>query len=149
MIKVTAYTKEYKQKLLFCAKQGLCESEFLKLSCDVEKNNPDFEYLICLDDKQNVIGYSKTTPLAKGYLKLDDIYVLPELRRDKNGSVILVAIMQRAVNKLTVGIFAECAENKIEALAFFKARGFTCYQVENGVHYLTKSLLPMYKHEQR
>lgn len=147
MIRVTLYKNEYEQKLIDCASKGLCEEQLDNLKRDIKIINPDFEYLVCFDDNENIIGYSKTTPLTKGYLKLDDIYVLPDLRQDKNGSVILVAVMQRAVNALTVGIFAECNESKQEALAFFKARGFTCYQVKDGVHYFTKSLLPMYKHE--
>ena len=147
MIKVTPFKQEYKDKLIDCARQGLSENELLSLKRDLECTAPDFEYLVCVDENDQVIGYSKTTPLTKGYLKLDCIYVAPNLRRDQNGSVILVAVMQRAVNALTVGIFTECDQNNKETLAFFKARGFTCYQVQNGIHYFTKSLLPMYKHE--
>lgn len=150
MIRVTAYKQTHKQQLLNCAKTDLSESEFTALEKDLDfaqKDNCPFEYLVCLDENEQIIGYSKTTPLKPGYINLDDIFVAKNFRRDKNGSVILVAVMQRAVNNLTVGIFAKCSENKSEALAFFKARGFTCYQIENGVHYLTKSLLPMYKHE--
>lgn len=147
MIKVTPFKQEYKDKLINCARQGLSENELLSLKRDLECTAPDFEYLVCVDENDQVIGYSKTTPLAKGYIKLDDLYVLPNLRRDQNGSVILVAVMQRAVNNLCVGIFAECLESKTAALAFFKARGFTCYQIQGSTHYFTKSLLPMYKHE--
>ncbi len=147
MIKVTPLKQEYKQKLIDIALQGLTQSEVESIKADLSATSCDFEYLVCLDENDQVIGFSKTTPLTKGYLKLDYIYVAPNFRRDQNGSVILVAVMQRAVNALTIGIFAECNENNKETLAFLKARGFTCYQVQNGVHYFTKSLLPMYKHE--
>ena len=78
-------------------------------------------------------------------LKLDYIYVTPTLRRDKNGSVILVSVYNYAVNHLIAGIIGECPTNNHDALAFFKARGFIVTPVDEQNCSLTKSLLHMYK----
>ena len=145
MVKVIAFENEYKQKLIQSASLGLSDSELEALKRDLDNLSVDFEYLICIDQEDNVIGFSKTTPLEKGFLRIDYIYVQPNLRRDTNGSIILVAIMTRAVNRLIVGLLAFCDEQKNEALQFFKARGFTCFSVENNIHAFTKSLIHMYK----
>lgn len=147
MIKVTPYKQEYKQNLLNALSQCNDETRFKRVKYDLENDLNACEYLICFDENDKIIGYSKTTPLEKGFIKLDDIFVLPSLRRDQNGSVILVAVMQRAVNALYLGILAECPSRFTDGTAFLKARAFTCYNIENEVEYFTKSLLPMYKHE--
>lgn len=145
MVTVTPLKNEYRQKLIDLARLGLDKSEFEGLLSDLDNPSDHFEYLICIDDEDRVLGFSKTTPLEKGFLRIDQIFVAPDFRRDTNGSLLLVAIMTRAVNKLMVGVLAFCPQEKNEALCFFKARGFTCFSVENGIHAFTKSLLHMYK----
>ena len=144
MIRVTSYTEDYKQKLL----NGLTDFTYeqkLELCKNLENIGENEEFLICLDQDENFVGFSKTTSLTKGFINLDYIYVIPSLRRDKNGSVILVAVMNRAVNRLVLGMFAKCESSNQSAMAFLKARGFIVSEEQNGVSSLMKSLMHMYK----
>lgn len=145
MVRITAYKEEYKQKLLDFVGKELDESAFEKLFNDLNNLSAPSEYLICFDENENVLGYSKSTALLSGIVKVDDIYVSKNFRRDKNGSLIMVAIMQRAVNRLIAALICECDSNNTVALSFFKALGFTVNDERDSTVYLSKSLLYMYK----
>ena len=145
MVRVTALTEEYKNDLLnVVTKHEGCD--FAKsLETQINCLSQEQEILVCIDVESNeVIGYSKTTALLHGILQLDYIYVIPTMRRDTNGSIILVAVYNRAINRMTAGIIAECNENNEVGNSFFKARGFVLGKTENQVNFYTKSLMHMY-----
>ena len=151
MVRVTKLTQEFLPAFL----DMIEKHEGIEKKNEIEKSykslRAEEEYLVCIDVERNApIGYSKTTALTHGILKLDDIYVIPELRRDTNGSIILVAVYNRAINQMMAGIIAECSERNEVGTAFLKARGFVLGKTEEGVHFFTKSLMHMYiphKHE--
>lgn len=145
MVRITAYKEEYKQKLSDFVNKELGENVSDGLSSDLNNLSEPSEYLICFDENENVLGYSKTTALLSGIVKVDNIYVSKDFRRDKNGSLIMVAIMQRAVNRLIAALICECDNDNTIALSFFKALGFTINDERNNIIYLSKSLLYMYK----
>lgn len=145
MIKVTAISKENINQFLDLLKKDFKNLDILKAEKQIANLSEQEELLVCLTDSNQAIGFAKTTTLTKGLVKLDYIYVTPDFRRDKNGSVILVAVYNRAVNRLTAGLIAECSQEKTEGLAFLKARGFIESMVNEGVVYLNKSLIHMYK----
>lgn len=145
MVRITAYKEEYKQKLSDFVSKELGKNVSDGLSSDLNNLSEPSEYLICFDENENVLGYSKTTALLSGIVKVDNIYVSKDFRQDKNGSLIMVAIMQRAVNRLIAALICECGNDNTIALSFFKALGFTINDERNNIIYLSKSLLYMYK----
>lgn len=145
MIKVSALNDSNKQAFL-----NLIENDFKNANLkEIENNLNSFssneQLLVCLNEQNQAIGFAKTTEKVSAILKLDYIYVTPTLRRDKNGSVILVSVYNYAVNHLIAGIMGECLTNNQDAIAFFKARGFIVTTLDNNTCSLTKSLLHMYK----
>ena len=151
MIKVTDLTKENLGDFLnFVEKE---EGINKKTAVEYSVNNllSEEEYLICMDEEsKQIIGYSKTTMLPKGILQLDYIFVAQDKRRDTNGSIILVAVYNRAVNRLVAGMICQCEKSNAGANAFLKARGFRVGKEDENVNYYVKSLAHMYiphKHE--
>ena len=152
MVKVSELTNnEYLEKLLRVITENEGEQKANDIKKQFEEKLPQQEFLVCIDcETDDVIGYSKTTALTHGILKLDYLYVLPSCRRDTNGSIILVAVYNRAVNRMTAGIIAECENDNEGGNAFLKARGFLLAKSEDSVNFYTKSLMHMYiphKHE--
>ena len=145
MVRVTKLTQEYLPAFLDMIEkhEGIEKKNAIEKSYNELK--AEEEYLVCIDASTNEpIGYSKTTALLHGILKLDYIYVIPTLRRDTNGSIILVAVYNRAINQMIAGIIAECDESNEVGCAFLKAHGFVLGKTEEGVHFFTKSLMHMY-----
>ena len=145
MIKVSAINDNNKKAFL-----KLIESDFKNANIEDIKNkinalDSSEQLLVCLNEQNQAIGFAKTTEKVSAILKLDYIYVTPALRRDKNGSVILVSVYNYAVNHLIAGIIGECNQENVVAINFFKARGFIVTPLEDGSCSLTKSLLHMYK----
>ena len=145
MVRVTALNDKYTQQLLDVVLKYEGEECASQLQKSVQSIKPTEEILVCIDvETDNVIGYSKTTALLHGVLQLDYIYVIPPFRRDTNGSIILVAVYNRAVNQMVVGLLAECLETNDCGNAFLQKRGFLLGKNENGVNFYTKSLMHMY-----
>ena len=151
MVRVTDLTNEFLPAFLDMIENNEGVDKRRAIEKSIKERKAEEEYLVCIDLDTNLpIGYSKTTAMLHGILKLDDIYVVPSLRRDTNGSIILVAVYNRAVNRMTAGIIAECNENNEVGCAFLKSRGFVLGKTEEGVNFYTKSLMHMYiphKHE--
>ena len=151
MVRVTDLTNEFLPAFLDMIEKNEGVDKRRAIEKSIKERKAEEEYLVCIDlDTSLPIGYSKTTAMLHGILKLDDIYVVPSLRRDTNGSIILVAVYNRAVNRMTAGIIAECNENNGVGCAFLKSRGFVLAKTEEGVNFYTKSLMHMYiphKHE--
>lgn len=145
MVKVIVYTSEQKENLLNCVNNTLDKESVELLSNDLDNYDKTVcEYLIALDESGKCIGYSKTTLLTKGYMQLNDLFVVPYDRRTGTGSLILVAVMTRAIAKCVVNLFAKCDVNNKEGLAFLKARAFIRGEDNLNTAYFTKSLLHMY-----
>ncbi len=145
MIKVSALSDSNKQALLKLIEKDFKNANLMQIEnsiCLLSKNE---QLLVCSNEENQAIGFAKITEKVGAILKLDYIYVTPTLRRDKNGSVILVSVYNYAVNHLIAGIIGECSQDNQDAIAFFKARGFTVTPLENSSCSLTKSLLYMYK----
>ncbi|MBQ3571310.1 MAG: GNAT family N-acetyltransferase [Clostridia bacterium] len=153
MVRVTELKDKYIEELFKVVSLHEGEQESKRLKEAFLAKTQFEEYLVCIDNESDeVIGYSKTTTLTHGILKLDYIYVIPTLRRDTNGSIILVAVYNRAVNRMTAGIIAECEKDNQEGNAFFKSRGFILGKEEAGINFYTKSLMHMYmphKHDDK
>lgn len=151
MVRVTDLTQEFLPAFLDMIEKNEGVDKRRAIEKSIKELKAEEEYLVCIDLDTNLpIGYSKTTAMLHGILKLDDIYVVPSLRRDTNGSIILVAVYNRAVNRMTAGIIAECDETNEVGCAFLKSRGFVLGKTEEGVNFYTKSLMHMYiphKHE--
>ena len=145
MIKVIELTNEYLPSLLKMIEDNEGKQSLDALENSIRNKTEQEEYLVCVDnDTNSVIGYSKTTAFTHGILKLDYIYIAPSLRRDTNGSIVLVAVYNRAINRLTAGIIAECNEDNEVGCAFLKARGFVLNKQEDGINFYAKSLMHMY-----
>ena len=144
MIKVTCYKEDFKEKLLDGVKDFSKEAKE-QLKNKLENLSENEEVLVCIVDENNFVGFSKTTTRTKGFVILDYIYVVPEMRRDKNGSIILVAVTTRAVNRLNLSVIAECEKDNLSGLNFLKARSFVANNEDDEKVYFSRSLLPMYK----
>lgn len=150
MVKVTPYKKEYYNKLADCLNSDKSENMTEKILADISNIKETEEYLVCFDDEQNIIGMSKTTLSAAALQTLDFIFVKPSCRRETNGSIILVAVLTRAVNQLIAGLMCSCEkQNRGAAEGFLKARGFVVCGEDEKSKYYAKNLLYMYKTEQK
>lgn len=145
MVRITAYKEQFREKFIDFLNGELSHGDAEKAAKKLELRNENVEYLVCLDDDENILGFIVYTLGLSGVMRLDYVYVGKNFRRDKNGSLLLVAIMQRAVNRLICGLVCECNNENADGLAFLKALGFTVSQEKDGVKYLSKSLLHMYK----
>lgn len=145
MVRITAYKEQFREKFIDFLNGELSHGDAEKAAKKLESRNENVEYLVCLDDDENILGFIVYTLELSGVMRLDYVYVGKNFRRDKNGSLLLVAIMQRAVNRLICGLVCECKSENTDGLAFLKALGFTVSQEKDGVKYLSKSLLHMYK----
>ncbi len=145
MVKVAALTNEYINPLLSAIRKEEGEEAENELKETLDNLQENQEVLLCTDcDTGEVVGYSLITSFAHAILSLDHIYVLPSFRRDSNGSIMLVAIYNKAVNKLIAGLVAKCDGNNEIANAFLKARGFMLLKTEENINYYSKSLMHMY-----
>lgn len=146
MVKITPIKENYKEKYL----------RFL----DEQKNNlpydmfdPDLlpigaEILICLDESENILGICRTS--YTGIIaeeSLDHVFVLPDYRRDENGTLLVVAVMQRAVNRLITRLICNIESTDEMAAAFLKKLNFGKTEEKDGKTYYRKNLLYMYKTE--
>jgi len=113
-----------------------------------ENLNGREEILVCLDENEKILGVCKTTFTDVVTTEaVDYVYVGKDFRRDTNGTLLLVAVMQRAVNRLITRLITRIDGSDEVSRSFFKKLGFTVEEEkENGV-YLSKSLLYMYKTE--
>ncbi|MBR3863531.1 MAG: GNAT family N-acetyltransferase [Clostridia bacterium] len=145
MIKVSALNDSNKQAFLNLIEKDFKNANLKNIEDSINSFSDNELLLVCLNEQNQAIGFAKTTEKVSAILKLDYIYVTKDLRRDKNGSVILVSVYNYAVNRLIAGIIGECNKNNEDAIAFFKARGFTVAPVDSETCSLTKSLLYMYK----
>lgn len=149
MVKVTPYKEEYYNKLVDCLNSDPTENMTEQILKDIKNIKNTEEYLVCFDDEQNIIGMSKTTLSAAALQTLDFIFVKPSCRRETNGSIILVAVLTRAVNRLIAALVCSCEKNRDAAAGFFKARGFTFCGEDEKNKYYSKNLLYMYKTQQK
>ena len=145
MIKVSALNDSNKQALLKLIENDFKNADIENIINKINSLNSNEQLLVCLNEQNQAIGFTKSTEKVSAILKLDYIYVTPALRRDKNGSVILVSVYNYAVNHLIAGIIGECKQENEVAINFFRARGFIVTPLEDGSCSLTKSLLHMYK----
>lgn len=146
MVKVVKYSSEFLSGILNAANSELLsgEVEALKNKLSGLKNN---EWaLVCLSESAEVVGYAlgEIHPAGKEIIK--DIFVIPALRRQGVGSVILVSAFYYATLRLSLRINAECEKNT-PAAHFFAARTFSAAAETQTTICFTKSLLPMYSKE--
>ena len=106
------------------------------------------EILICLDENENILGVCRTSYTGVvAEEALDYVYVSKEYRRDENGTLLVVAVMQRAVNRLIARLICNIEDNNDVSKAFMKKLGFCLKEEKNNKAYYQKSLLYMYKTE--
>lgn len=146
MVKVVKYSSEFLSGILSAASSELLrgEVETLKNKLNGLKNN---EWaLVCLSENAEVVGYALGEIQSAGKEIIKDIFVIPALRRQGVGSVILVSAFYYATLRLSLRINAECKKN-IPAAHFFAARTFSSAAETQNTISFTKSLLPMYNKE--
>lgn len=146
MVKITPLKENYKEKFLrFLSEQkdNLPDGTF-----DVDALPFGAEILICLDEAENVLGICRTSftdVLAEE--SLDYVFVLPDFRRDENGTLLVVAVMQRAVNRLIARLVCNIESSDSVSAAFLKKLNFCKTEEKDGRIYYRKNLLYMYKTE--
>lgn len=144
MIKVVKYESEHLNGIISAAEQELSSEKILKLKNALTKTCEQAWALTCFSESDEIIGYAIGELLPRGEELLKDIYVIPALRRQGVGSVILVSAFYHATLRLSLKIKAECEKNSVGA-AFLSARTFTPVSETNDKVLFLKSLLPMYK----
>lgn len=146
MVKVVKYENEHLNGIISAAEQELSSEKIFKLKTALAKTSEQAWALTCFSESGEIIGYALGELLPRGEELLKDIYVIPLLRRQGIGSVILVSAFYHATLRLSLRINAECENNSVGA-AFLLARTFTVAKRTQNVTTLTKSLLPMYQKE--
>lgn len=146
MVKVIKYSSEFLSDVLNAASFELAPSEVNALSGKLLNLKQNDWALVCLSEDGKTVGYALGEILPAGKEIIKDIYVIPALRRQGVGSVILVSAFYYATLRLSLRINAEC-ENNTPAARFFAARGFSDICEAQGLITFTKSLLPMYNKE--
>ncbi len=149
MVRITPIKDEYKDTFeSFVNEQAKNDNALLThFSATDSMDNERSEILVCFDEEENILGICKTsfTDLI-GVLAIDYVYVKPDCRRDENGTLLVVAIMQRAVNRLIARLICNTEISEIN-FAFLKKLGFTLTLQNEDRAFFTKNLLYMYKTE--
>lgn len=145
MVKIIPLKENHKEKYL----------KYLSDHSDIPQNLFNLELLpfgaeilICLDEDENILGVCRTS--YTGVIAeeaLDYVYVSKEYRRDENGTLLVVAVMQRAVNRLIARLICNIEDNNEVNKAFMKKLGFYLKEEKHNKAYYQKSLLYMYKTE--
>ena len=98
MVKIIPLKETHKEKYLKYLSdhsdipQGMFNLELLPFGAEI---------LICLDEDENILGVCRTSYTGVvAEEALDYVFVSKEYRRDENGTLLVVAVMQRAVNRL-------------------------------------------------
>lgn len=146
MVKVIKYSSEFLSDVLSAASLELSPDEVSALSDKLSTLKQSDWALVCLNEDGKTVGYAigEIQPAGKEVIK--DIYVIPALRRQGVGSVILVSAFYYATLRLSLRINAECEKNT-PAACFFAARSFSKNGETEDLICFTKSLLPMYSKE--
>lgn len=145
MVKIIPLKETHKEKYLkYLAEhsdipQGMFNLELLPFGAEI---------LICLDENENILGICRTSYTGVvAEEALDYVYVSKEYRRDENGTLLVVAVMQRAVNRLIARLICNIDDNNDVNKAFMKKLGFYLKEEKDNKAYYQKSLLYMYKTE--
>ncbi len=145
MVKIIPLKETHKEKYL----------KYLSDHSDIPQNMFNLELLpfgaeilICLDEDETILGVCRTSYTGVvAEEALDYVYVSKEYRRDENGTLLVVAVMQRAVNRLIARLICNIEDNNDVSKAFMKKLGFCLKEEKNNKAYYQKSLLYMYKTE--
>jgi len=146
MVRITPLKNEYMNKFeTFVNEQAKNDNALYTFfsSADDERS----EILVCFDEEENILGICRTSFTdSVGVLSIDYVYVKPDCRRDENGTLLVVAVMQRAVNRLIARLICNTEINDVN-FAFLKKLGFTLALQNEDRAFFTKNLLYMYKTE--
>lgn len=123
------------------------DGELQKIISLKDELSPYCELIVCTDENGTALGVCKTTLTGAAEKTIDYVFVHPNYRRDENGTLLLVTIMQSAVNRLITQLRATVPSENNGAADFFKKLGFIKMKTENGKTELAKNLLYMYKTE--
>ena len=145
MVKIIPLKETHKEKYL----------KYLSDHSDIPQNTFNLEVLpfgaeilICLDEDENILGVCRTSYTGVvAEEALDYVFVSKEYRRDENGTLLVVAVMQRAVNRLIARLICNIKDNNDVNKAFMKKLGFYLKEEKDNKAYYQKSLLYMYKTE--
>lgn len=145
MVKIIPLKETHKEKYLKYLSdhsdipQGMFNLELLPFGAEI---------LICLDEDENILGVCRTSYTGVvAEEALDYVFVSKEYRRDENGTLLVVAVMQRAVNRLIARLICNIKDNNDVNKAFMKKLGFYLKEEKDNKAYYQKSLLYMYKTE--
>lgn len=149
MVKLSPYKQEHSHSLDVLKTTAQSDGELQNIISLKDELSPFSELIVCTDEKGNALGVCKTTLTGAAEKTVDYVFVHPNFRRDENGTLLLVTIMQSAVNRLITRLFTVVPSDNGAALAFFKKLGFIELKTENGKTELAKNLLYMYKTEKK
>lgn len=145
MVKIIPLKENYKEKYLKYLSE---HSDIPQDAFNLELLSFGAEILICLDEDENILGVCRTSYTGVvAEEALDYVYVSKEYRRDENGTLLVVAVMQRAVNRLIARLICNIEDNNDVNKAFMKKLGFYLKEEKDNKLYYQKSLLYMYKTE--
>lgn len=147
MVKLSPYKRDHAQALDMLKNTAPDNGELQKIISLKNELSTYCELIVCTDENGNALGVCKTTLTGVAEKTIDYVFVHPNFRRDENGTLLLVTIMQSAVNRLITRLRATVPSENNEATAFFKKLGFCELKTENGKIELAKNLLYMYKTE--
>lgn len=147
MVRIIVFKNEYAEKFAAFLKNENDE-RLSELSRCIENPTNREEILVCLDENDEILGVCKTTFTDVVTTEsLDYVYVGKSCRKDENGTLLVVAVFQRAVNRLITRLIAKIDAHDEIAFAFMKKLGFTVTEEKDGTKYMSKNLLYMFRSE--
>ena len=144
MVRIIVFKNEYAEKLAAFSKKENDERLHDLLSTARSPSDRE-EILICLNENDEILGACKVTFTDVVTAEsLDYVYVGKAYRKDENGTLLVVAVFQRAVNRLITRLIAKIDARDEIAFAFMKKLGFTVTEEKDGTKYMSKNLLYMF-----
>ena len=146
MFRIIPFQQKYRDDTIFClllAKDALCRLPRLNEDLlDIQGNYFDKGdmFWIALDDDKRVVGMVGTTTTTESDMWLRRFYVKPSLKKNGLGSAMLSVVEDYAKSKGIEIIHTRFAEDYVEALQFYSAKGFIESERSDGLRHFIKSI---------
>jgi GNAT superfamily N-acetyltransferase len=146
MVKIIKYNQEYRDDMFFCylsAKDALGTIPHLRddlfdiQKCYFDKNEM---FWLAINEHNRVVGMIGTDTVSKTHLWLKRLSVKPDLKKTGIGTALLNVVEEYAKSKGILIIHTRFNDDYIEALHFYKSRGFIESERDNGLRHFTKDI---------